>query len=178
MFGERDPYPKLSFDDPCYVPEIVSVNEPLYDVVSVDESGEPIDDHVSSEYWERLTSAIKDAPLLPDDDYSMDPEPSAEITQLLSLVYDDVDTGEEPEAVNVGEEFDSQTLKRAIENYVPVNPMLIDVTGDISYSGSPTAELIDESPLISSLEALKINIPEALLRTGLNTVSTKKTLYE
>jgi hypothetical protein len=94
--------------------------------------------------------------------------------QLLSVVYDDIDTGEEPEDVHVGEFFDDKTLERAIKNYVPVNPV-IEISGDMTYSGSPQAELIEE-PMESSLESLKINMPDALLSNRVSH-STKKSLY-
>jgi hypothetical protein len=143
--------------------EIVTpVTQPLvqpefpFEVVSVDELSaleEPIDDVIEV--------------VAPDD-----PIMIQFVEALLPLVYDDVDTGEEPEAED---DVDFEPLVTKINSYIPSVPV-IDVTGDTSYSGSPQAELID-APMVSSLEALKINMPEALLRPEV-TPSTKKAFYE
>ena len=145
---------------------------------------ESYSDIVPNGYWEKLTDAIETWPILPDDNL-MDSEPplttpepfTDEERELLSKVYDDIDTGEEPEIMS-DSVVDPLALSIAIKSYVPANPMQINITGDTSYSGSQQVDLIEDLPLRSSLEDLKINLPNALLQLEHSTNSSKKTLYE
>ena len=102
-------------------------------------------------------------------------EQPEDITKMLSLVYDDIDTGEDPMEI----ENDINILKEKITNYTPVIPSTtaIEVFGDMTYSGSPQAGLIDEPELTSSLELLKLD-DKVYRSPGISTHSTKRTLYE
>jgi cell division protein FtsB len=164
-----------------------------FEVVSVDDEGEVIPEEVtivtpqsmalSDHVIENVTlyeptllqkselngSAVENFDFLKEE--TVEEQLTAEERQLLSLVYDDIDTGEEPD---YNDEVDTSVFVEMVQDYVPSNP--IEVNGDMTYSGSPQADLIDETKK-SSLEELTINMPEALL-SGVKTSSMKKALYE
>lgn len=98
--------------------------------------------------------------------------PSVPAEQVKATEVDEVQHVDEVEIQVKPEE-----LKVDLNIVEPTNDKFIDVSEDLNYSGSPQSELIDESPLTSSLEAFTINIPEALLRVGVRTSSTKRPLY-
>lgn len=175
-----------------------------FEVVSVDDDGEVIPEEpkrlLSHEVMQEHSRREREAKYTAQNPPPPDPDPheifrqqstivaqnalkklqslssplTEEERQLLTLVYDDVDTGEEPDDRDINPIF----LATVIQDYVPVNPLQINVTGDTSYSGAPQAELIEEPRLRSSLEDLKINLPDALLQRSYNPSSSKKSLYE
>lgn len=114
---------------------------------------------------------------------------SWETDELLSLVYDDIDTGEAP-----SEEIDTEALELAFKDYVPVIPVAEDVViieeplvvePPLTVKKSSSTDL-DLSPIVSlsgpletcSLDTLKIDMPEALIRIGVTTPSIKRWFYE
>jgi len=107
-----------------------------------------------------------------NEDLKISQEQPETITKLLSLIYDDIDIGEDPSEIEV----DVNILKDKITNYIPVTPA-IEVFGDMNYSGTPQVELIDEHKMTSSLELLKFD--DTVYRSpGISAHSTKRSLYE
>jgi hypothetical protein len=101
-------------------------------------------------------------------------EQPEEITNLLSLIYDDIDIGEDP---GVEEPYvDNMILSDKITNYTPVVPV-IEVFGDMSYSGSPQVDLIEEDKMTSCLESFQAD-SDVYRSPGINTRSAKRSLYE
>jgi hypothetical protein len=83
------------------------------------------------------------------------------IDELLSKVYDDVDTGEAPYIEDVEALWiEPNELEAAVMYYVPVEPTQPETTAEVP-----------EPLMQSTLEDLKISIPEALLHSGHVTTS-------
>ena len=104
-----------------------------------------------------------------------------EISNILDLVYNDVARGERGDTNEEDNSNDVLFLK-TIKDYIPSIPAsqnLIEVDGDMNFIGSPQTNFIDNQEILeSSLDALKINMPDALLRQGQKTTSTKLHLYK
>ena len=113
-------------------------------------------DSLSKEEVEFLTQNVQD-------------ETPPEINEVMQKVYDSIDTGEEPDDEEINPD-----LAEIVHNYVPIAP--IDVEMESSYEGSPQTELIDETPMRSSLEDLTVSLPQALFQES-GRKSVKRDLY-
>lgn len=90
------------------------------------------------------------------------------IIDLMSKVYDNIETGEDPDSfldysLDLKEQADDQIdseLIQKVKNYIPIEVL---------------PELILPEPM---LEKLNVNLSSALFRNGVKTVSTKRHLYE
>lgn len=157
--------PNESFEETVWTPDptLVTIEEPQL-VETVDESPPimPIPlvvDKVIDEF-------------LVDETAEVVQDSTPEIDELWLKVYDPQDTGE-AESV---EEVDDTVLEAVVQEYVPTVPA-IDVSTEMTYSGSPQAELID-APMKSTLEDLRVSLPDSLILPGFTPRSSKKSLYE